>query len=282
MNAHVRANVTTISVSAKRAVYSQAALMVIALLFVAACGGGGSSASNTGVKTVTSTASNYLTVTHDEYGLLTPNFFYSTDNVVFWSIQADVAKDVFDDFFKCIIRIDIPKTANGGMPAIIGKTFSIEDGSQYEKFPGEFFVFDGHESVYKKVEQGTISFMPASAASCSVTGTFDVIMTDYDSMLIPQPKYRLAGAFSFIMDTYGPANPLPAEVYPALGQETYDQHCASCHPLGKYNSTMTIASDLSMRGGELPITYDAAASYHQSIPLTEQSTEVLRIFLNAL
>lgn len=283
MNAHKRAHVTTVSGSAKRAACIHAALMAIILLFVTACGGGGgSSASNTGtIVNAGSTVSNQLTVTHDEYGLLAPNFYYSTDNAAFWSIQADVAKDVYDDNFKCVIRVDIPKTIDGAMPAIIGKTFSIEDGSQYEKFPGEFLVFNGHKSVYKRVEQGTISFSTASTASGSVTGTYDVIVTDYDSMLVPRPKYRLAGEFSFIMDTYGPADPMPAETYPALGQETYGQHCASCHSLGDYDTTAESAPDLSMRGGELPTTYDAVAPSHQSIPLTEQAMEALRIFLNA-
>jgi hypothetical protein len=281
MKTYKTMHMTTTTKNSTKAVYIQAAIMAGLLLFVASCGGG-SSASNTttGTETATAMVSNHLTITHDEYGLLAPNFYYSTDNASFWSIQAAVAKDVYDENFKCVIRIDIPKTHDGTMPSIIGKTFSIADDPQYEKFPGEFYVFNGHKSVYKKVEQGTISFTPASAASSSVTGTFDVIMTDYDSTLVPRPQYRLSGSFNFNMDTYGPADPLPSEVYPVLGRETYDLNCASCHSLGEYNTTAKLASDLSMRGGELPTTY-GSWPYHPSIPLTAEEMDALRIFLNA-
>ena len=93
-------------------------------------------------------------------GLFKPNYYYSTNNNAYWSIQADVAENVWDPTFKTVIRIDIPKSDNGVMPSIGGKTFSIEDNPQYEKFPGTFLVFNGEKSTLKKVSQGTITFSP--------------------------------------------------------------------------------------------------------------------------
>lgn len=149
------------------------------------------------------TYTNHFTITTDEYGLLAPNFYYSTNNGSFWSIQADIADDIYDPDFQCVMRIDILKE-NGAMPAI-NKTFSIEDNGQYEKFPGTFFVFNGQESTNRKVEQGTISFTSDSTASGTVTGSFDVILTDYDSTNVPAPQYNIKGDFSFKMGTYGAA-----------------------------------------------------------------------------
>lgn len=223
---------------------------------------------------------NYLKVTLDEYGLLTPNYYYSTNNAAFWSIQANVANDLRDENSRCIIRIDIAKPNNGAMPKP-GKTYTLGGDSPYDKFPGDFFVFNGHESVYKKAELGTISFSPDSNASGSVAGVFDLVITDYDSMLSPKPQYRIVGAFSFTVGTYGPANPLPAEVYPAQGKYAYDNQCSACHGLGKYDPMLESASDLAMRGGELPTVYDPAAAIHQSVSLDINSMQALRIFVNA-
>lgn len=56
---------------------------------------------------------------------------------------------------------------NSVMPGIGGKTFSMEDNGQYEKFPGAFVVFNGEKSVLKKVDQGNISFSPDSTDSAA-------------------------------------------------------------------------------------------------------------------
>ncbi len=146
-----------------------------------------------------------FTVTYDEYGLIRPNFFYSTNNDSFWSIQADVGENVWDPNFKTVMRIDIPKT-NGTVPSIGGKTFAIEDNTFYEKFPGTFIVLNGEKSALKKVESGTITFTQDSTLSGDVNGTFDVMLTDYDSTISPTPHYHLLGTFSFKMGTYGSAS----------------------------------------------------------------------------
>ena len=152
----------------------------------------------------TQTTTDNFAVTYDEYGLAKPNFFYSTNNDSFWSIQADIADNVWDPNFKTVMRIDIIKT-NGTAPVIGGKTFSIEDSAQYEKFPGVFIVLNGENSALKKVESGTISFVQDSTLSGDINGAFDVILTDYDSTISPTPHYRLMGTFSFKMGTYGAA-----------------------------------------------------------------------------
>lgn len=179
-------------------------------------GGGGAEAQGNAAGNVATTEYqeqvniNSFTVTNDDYGLLTPNFYYSTNNEAFWSIQADIAENVYDPNFRCVMRIDITKV-NGAMPDI-NKTFSIEDNPLYEKFPGIVLVPNGREFTDKKVEQGLISFEPGSTASGNVKGSFDVILTDYDSATVPAPQYHLKGNFGFKMGTYGPAAPLPAGV----------------------------------------------------------------------
>ena len=151
---------------------------------------------------------NYLVVTSNDYKLLKPNFLYSTDNEAFWSIQANIAEDVYDIESLCVVRIDVPKD-NGVMPTTLDKTFSIEDTLQFEKFPGEVFVFNGEESTYNKVEEGVISFQSESTASGYVEGFFHVILTDYDSFEASVPQYRLTGTFGFQMGTFGSISSLP-------------------------------------------------------------------------
>ena len=222
----------------------------------------------------------YFTITSDDYGLMTPNFYYSTDNASFWSIQADVANGIWDPNFQCIIRIDIPKAADGAMPAL-NRTYSIENNPQYEQFSGEFLVFNGHKSVYKKVEQGLISFTPDTTAAGTVAGVFDVTLTDYDSSIVPPPQYHLKGTFSLQIGVFGPATPLPAEVYPAAGKDTYDRLCSACHSLGSYDAAPETASDLSERGGELPRVYPGVVPEHEGISLDARAQQDLSVFLNA-
>jgi len=276
-----RRSLDTVTPRIVRSLAKKAALSLFIILSLSACGSGGGGGGNGGSVTgVEQSSINYLIVTSDDYGLMTPNFYYSTDNAAFWSIQSNVANDVWDQNFQSIIRIDIPKAGNNVMPDI-NKTFSIEDNPQYAKFPGTFYVFNGHVSVYKRVEQGTISFSVDSTVPNKVTGAFDVIVTDYDSRIIPAPQYHLTGVLSFKIGTFGPANPLPAEVYPHQGKEAYDQRCSSCHSLGNYDSIRKSASDLSQRGGELPMVYPGAVVEHQGILLDPQTMQDLRIFLNA-
>ncbi len=202
----------------------QMLLTAVLVALLAACGSGGGQASSTAAaasaSTGTSTAvtssnanqnlaqTNYLTVTYDEYGLLKPNFYYSTSNDDFWSIQANVAGNDLDPNFKTVIRIDIPKTGNGVMPGIGGKTFTFGDDVHDEKFPGVFLVFNGEKSTLKKVSQGTITFSPDSTAM-EVSGDFDVTLTDNDSTIVPPPQYRLKGIFNFTMGTGLPTGPAP-------------------------------------------------------------------------
>jgi hypothetical protein len=147
---------------------------------------------------------NYLQISESDYRFsVSPNFYYSTDNQSFWSIQANVADSVTDINSRSVIRIDIPKA--GTQLPVLNKPFSIEADGVYEKFPGIFSVLDGQQSSAKKVEKGTITFAPDSVMSDHVSGSFEVILTDYDSLLVPVPKYSLKGVFSFRIGGYGPA-----------------------------------------------------------------------------
>ncbi len=147
---------------------------------------------------------NYLQISASEYRFsVTPNFYYSTDNQSFWSIQANVATSLTDINSRNVFRIDIAK--NGAPLPLLNKSFSIEAGGQFEKFPGTFNVLDGQQSSAKKVEKGTIVFSPDSVMSEQVSGSFDVVLTDYDSTISPAPHYALKGVFSFRMGGYGPA-----------------------------------------------------------------------------
>jgi hypothetical protein len=151
---------------------------------------------------------NQLILTLDEYGLKNPNFYYSTNNNAFWSIQADIQVNLVDPDAACVIRIDIPKSDTTELPIIGGKTYSIGENALYETFPGIFIVFNGEKSVSKKVESGIISFTPESTVDDIIIGSFDVVLTDYDSTTVPAPQYRLTGSFNFKMGTYGPAGTL--------------------------------------------------------------------------
>lgn len=191
---------------------------VLAGLLTACGGGGGGGAEDQGsaAENVATTQYqeqvhiNYFSATSDDYDILTPNFYYSTNNEAFWSIQAAMAENIYDPNFRCVMRIDISKE-NGVLPDI-NKTFSIEENPLYEKFPGIVLVPNGRESTDNKVEQGLISFEPGSMTSGKVKGSFDVMLTDYDSATVPAPKYRLQGNFTFEMGTYGPAVALPAGI----------------------------------------------------------------------
>lgn len=146
----------------------------------------------------------YFTMSEDGYGLMKPNFYYSSDNDRFWTIEANIATNVADINTLSVYRIEIPK--DGSPLPSLNKTFSIEQGTGFDQFPGEFLVFDGQKSTKKKVESGLISFTSDSTASGKVTGTFEVTMTDYDAPLLPAPQYRLKGSFDFVMGSFGPAN----------------------------------------------------------------------------
>lgn len=196
-----------------------AAILSFSGLSLSGCGGGGGGGGSDGTTAQTPLVSssntssgtavnqpfktNYLTVTATDYALAQPTFYYSTVNESFWSIQANVAKAVIDIDSESVIRIDIEKTANG-FPRL-NKTFSIGTDSQYEKFPGSFLVFNLKKSTGNKVESGIISFSPDSVTEQHVSGSYDVIMTDYDSGTLPAPRYRIKGIFSFTMGEYGPA-----------------------------------------------------------------------------
>jgi hypothetical protein len=148
----------------------------------------------------------YLTATSDDYPLVQPTYYYSTLNEYFWSIQANVATAVFDVDSKCVVRIDIPITA-AGLPSL-NKTFSIVADAQHEAFPGIFLVINGKKSTNNKVESGFISFSSDTVAAERVSGSYDVIMTDYDSGSLPPPQHRIKGDFNFKMGEYGPADPV--------------------------------------------------------------------------
>lgn len=211
----------------KRGIRLQQMLMTAVLAgMLTACGGGGGGGGEVAVVDTPSTATvavsenvvnttpqaqepniNYLVATSDDYGLVAPTFYYSTDNERYWTIQSDLAADINDKDFLTIMRIQIDKAA-GVMPAI-NKTFSIDWDPQYEQFPGVFVIPNGQQSTAAKVERGLISFTPDTVAAGEVKGSFDVMLTDYDSELRPAPEYRITGQFRFKMGTYGPAVATP-------------------------------------------------------------------------
>jgi hypothetical protein len=194
------------------------AVVALAGISLQGCGGGGGSAAISPPTYSTTAASvssgsqipadviktNYLQIAESDYRFAAvPNFYYSTDNQNFWSIQANIAQSVTDINSRTVIRIDIPKT---GMDLpLLNRTFSFAAESPLDKFPGAFSVLDGQQSTRKKVEGGTISFTPDSVMSDHVSGSFDVVFTDYDSTATPPPRYFLKGVFSFKMGGYGSA-----------------------------------------------------------------------------
>ena len=194
------------------------AILSFSGLSMSGCGGGGGGGSEgTAAKTqevsaydATSAAdvrqsfkTNYLTVASADLAIAQPTFYYSTVNESFWSIQANVANAVIDIDSESVIRIDIQKSADG-FPRL-NKTFSIGTDAQYEQFPGNFLVFNLKKSTGNKVESGIVSFSPGSITEKYVSGSYNVLMTDYDCGTVPAPQYRIKGIFSFTMGEYGPA-----------------------------------------------------------------------------
>lgn len=198
-----------------------AAILFLAGLTLPGCGSGGGAAGSAPVATPGQTATvsmttavnqgtasqiatNYLVVAESDYQFaVTPNFYYSTDNQSFWSIQANLAQSVSDINSRTVIRIDIPRT--GAQLPELNRTFAIEAGGGYDRFPGEFLVLDGQQSSRKRVESGTITFSADSVMAAHVSGSFNVVFTDYDSAVTPAPRYYLKGIFSFSIGGYGSA-----------------------------------------------------------------------------
>jgi len=195
----------------KRGIILQQMLLTAVLAsFLTACGSGGGDNSvntvntdNTNPTTVERKAAadslDYFEITGEDFNILKPSFYYSTDNEKFWSIQAAMAKSIWDVNYRCIVRIDIQKSDTSEMPDI-NKTFSIEENPLYEQFPGSFLVFNGEQSTNNKVERGIISFTPDSKIPGFVQGVYDVIMTDYDSGIVPAPQHHLTGSFKFTQE----------------------------------------------------------------------------------
>lgn len=74
------------------------AAAICVLIVLTACGAGGSRADAmyamatlSGDERAATATNNRLMIMIDEYGLQTPNFYYTTDNEMFWSIQNDVS-----------------------------------------------------------------------------------------------------------------------------------------------------------------------------------------------
>jgi len=250
-------------------------LMLTSMLFtLASCGGGVPAYPGA------EGGKNYFETAVDEYGLAKPTFLYSTNNPVFWSLQANKGATLTDPDLCCVVRIDIPKSGSQTMPDLGGKTYSIESRDHMNTFPGSFYVFNTHASVKKKVEAGVISFAAGSSSTGYVSGSFDVVMTDYDSKLATPPRYHLKGSFGFAIGTFGAAYPTPSEAYLQQGKDTYDQNCAQCHTLGKVDTSGGGGTDLSLRGGELALLYPGSIPAHQNLVLDRYAMQNLRIFLN--
>lgn len=196
------------------------AVVALAGISMQGCGSGGSDSSPTltvsssqtsqmpasaTIQTVPNVVrTNYFQISATDYNFSTsPNFFYSTDNQAFWSIQANVASSVTDINSRSVFRIDVPKI--GQLPQF-NQSFSIEAGGEYQRFPGTFYVLDCQQSTRKKVESGVIVFTPDSVMSGHVSGSFDVNFLDYDSNVTPVPRYSLKGVFSFKMGESAPAS----------------------------------------------------------------------------
>lgn len=194
------------------------AVVSLSSLSLEGCGGGGGSESISqahvpALSVVTPSQGNVANLIKTDYFMISdtdyhfaasPNFYYSTDNESFWSLQANIAASPTDINARTVFRMDVPK--KGSLLPSLNRSFSIEDGGQYEKFPGTFSVLDGRQSSAKKVEKGTITFSSESVMAEHVSGSFDLTLTDYDSSVSPAPKFYLKGVFNFKVGDYGPAS----------------------------------------------------------------------------
>jgi hypothetical protein len=252
-----------------------------ACAFLCGCGTGTGSSGKASVSTQQSGSAQpaAFEVLVDDYGVSLPNLLYLSDNSAFWCLEAAQGRGALDPDFKSILRIDLPKSAysilTGG-----DANFSLGSSTGNPRFPGSFLIFNRHSSTLKCIESGTISFSFGTGRE-SITITFDVEFSDPSSRLTPAPRYHLKGrmrsATACGAQTIATGDP----GLQVLGEQCYDAKCSGCHALGAYNNRRGTASDLSERGGELPVSYPGADAVHRDLVIADCEMWPLRVMLNA-
>jgi len=239
-------------------------LAAVALLAAAGCGKEQAASQNNSLAVLPVPSSGkeveaIANISADDYGLSLPNLCYTTDNSSFWSVQLAVATGETDPGFKTIIRIDLPKT---GAPFVLpsDRTFSLEAGGPYDRFPGSVTVFNGQQSTLKTVETGTIYFSTPTSGQGSRTISFDLGFADYDSGARPVPRYQVRGDFAsggvpgaFRLSCTGTGDG-------DGGEEIYREKCSRCHSLGAYLTVANSVSDLGLIGGGVALPLPGVGS----------------------
>lgn len=249
---------------------------------LSSCGGSGSGpvAQNSGAISPppTESARNSYALTEDTYGLQNATFMSATRNDACIVLRAAIATSMTDPNFTTVFRIDIPQPTQVSGPV----SYAIGgDRATIPKFPGEFLVFNGHNSSLLNTASGTITFTTYGKNSGEVlAGNFAITVEDQNSAILPRPAYAIKGNFSFVLNTFGALIPAASPV-PASAAGYYDAKCASCHALGSFDPTTTGAPDLALKGGEVTARFTAAQPGHEDITLSASEIRDLMIFLNA-
>lgn len=250
---------------------SLAAAIVTSVLFVAGCGGGGGSTAVNGVAPTPAAQANSYTTVSDDYGMAAPSYLAATSSAMGVVLRTALATGLSDPNFKTISRIDIPA---GFSPA---GTYSLGAAVPgVPAFPGALYFFDGHLSTLLHTVGGTITFTSfGSNTGDRVTGSFNALVADGGDS---EAGYSIAASFDFATGTSGAVVPAPAA--PNQAAARYDALCASCHALGAYDTTLSGASDLALKGGKMNALFTADQATHQGLLLTAAEISALKVLLN--
>lgn len=257
-----------------------AALLTLAVLLMAGCGGGGGSEGSApaGVNVPTGPAPqaqvNSFSITGDSYGVENSTYLSSTKSALGIVLRGAIASSMTDPDFKTISRIDIASGA-AITPQVV---YSLGSAGGASAFPGNVYLFNGHQSTLLRTVGGSITFSRYGGnAGDRISGSYSAVVEDGNDPA--RPSYIVAASFDFVTDSYGAVTPAP--VSRALSaQPSYQAFCASCHAMGSYDQAAAGASDLSLKGGRLNGIFTPDQQGHQGITLSASEIGNLKVLLN--
>jgi hypothetical protein len=250
--------------------------LLILTLILSACGGGGSGSGPTAVGTDSSGSSTArpeasFTITGDDYGVENSTYLSATPSGSSLVLRAAVASSMTDPNYRTVSRIDIDAPA----AVSAGASYSLGSATPGTRFPGTFYLFNGHQSTLLQTVGGNISFSAfGTNPGDTISGSFSArILDGADSA---NPVYTVSGSFNFKSGGYGALLPAPTPV-PAGASSIFARSCASCHALGNLAPLQGSGPDLALKGGKLDAVLNAG---HKGITMAGADLSALKILLN--
>jgi hypothetical protein len=250
---------------------------LILTLLIAGCGGGGSASAPTGVSTGTTSSAPparpeaSFVISSDDYGVENATYLSATSSGSSMVLRAAVAASMTDPEYKTVSRIDIESPA----AVSTGVSYSLGGATPGTRFPGSFYLFNGHQSTLLQTAGGSIIFSSFGAnPGDAISGSFTAkILDGGDSS---NPVYTVSANFSFKAGGYGAILPAPAPV-PATALSLFTASCAPCHALGNTVPVRGSGPDLALKGGKLSAVMNAG---HKGVTLAGAEISALKILLN--